>query len=269
VRFPLVGSAGAKARAIYNTGVTAILCVNTNAGLVIGADGVRVANDGKQVCDSVQKIFLTNQPNFHGAHAWTNCEEIAHTVAPAFRFSEETQSVIESVPQTNVALSDLLTRTAGEIYKKLLNRFGQWIDPRILQETEVTSALFVGYIGQQPQGACLTFPHRNGFLSHPSVRPIEMPVGFPSLLAGSVRVLKDVWPTDSSTTTLAISQGTELVQRYLETCIAQRDTQADCHYIGGHIHIAKVTHERADWLVPPKGQDRETPDAEDGNSLDG
>ena len=81
-----------------------------------------------------------------------------------------------------------------------------------------------------------------------------MPVGFPSLLAGPERVVKEVWPADSSTsTTFGMSQGTELVQRYLQTCIARRDEQADCCYIGGHIHIAKVTHERADWLVPPKG----------------
>jgi len=238
---------------IYNAGMTAILCVATKEGLVIGADGMRVTKDGNQICDSVQKIFLANQPSFHGAHAWTNHEQIEHTIAPTFRFSEETQGLIESTTSAHGSLHDLLTRAAEEVYNRLVSRFGRWIDPRILPETEVTSTLFVGYLSGRPQGALLTFPHQNGHLSRPTVDAIEMPIGFPSLLAGSPRVLKEVWPADASTSAdFAMSLGIGLVQGYLETCIAQRDTHADCRYIGGRIHLAKVTAEKADWEIPPK-----------------
>jgi len=229
--------------------MTAIASIYTTQGFVVGSDSLRSKRNGEEL--SVQKIFLFNHPALNGAHAWTNAEEISRSNQPPFRFSQHTQELLAAKANgVHKCLADLVAETADELYKRLLDYCpGGVIDPCVLSDTEVASAVFVAYLDNRPQRVNLVFPHHKGLLSNPYLKPTRPALDDFFLLAGSLRVWEDVKPPAPPA---SLADAIDLVTKYLNRCVEKRFDYDDCKTIGGDIHIAKVTPQKADWEFAPK-----------------
>lgn len=240
---------------------TAIVSAYTPEGFIIGADGMRRDQlTGKVKNLRARKIFSIEHEDFVLAYGWVGVTRILDPKGqPAFSFRKESEEFgKELLPQKDDSFLDYAQDFFGEVYSKLVEakqsgKISAYPTGRKTQwgEEQITSALLIGYFRGTPCRAQVEFSHVQQRLLPPRMREIhdgDVPIDF-KIHSGSFDTYKEIKPTHLMPGSL--SDAEKLVRDYIQACINNQSRFEDCKDIGGHIHIAKITPQAFDWIIPP------------------
>ncbi len=226
------------ADSIHCLDMTAIVEVHCHPdGFVIGADGRRATSDGIFVSDTAQKIFPI--PCIGGAHAWAGATELLFG-RTRFSFPEQFDQFTRIYGRSAASLESHVTNAGEFIYGELC-KFTSG-DMRDVTDTGhfrevLAKGIFLGYQDGKPERFIYQYPNMNGKLGH------ELLVGgAPDRCLNSFSGLPPHVEHRPSTMTDCSNE----ILGHLKRC-----ADLDSAY-GGWAHVATVTPDKFEWLIPPK-----------------
>jgi hypothetical protein len=255
---------------------TAIVRICTPEGIVIAADGLESSSFFQVKKLQLQKIYpVHNLPLAYAIFGSTG----AQILRPS-------KVVIDLVEEANKAEESLRGRVfddlalyakhfAQPIQEALLAKIGDdstmgyptYHEPVEPGQT-VMHIFFFGYYRGLASTVDLRIFHRNHILAEPSVAAIDVDIGSPPWIRGSVIIAKLLFESDDqrfsayrrpfpdNPAELTIGKAAEIAGGYIRACSSNVGREADPDVaisIGGHIHIAKITPlEGFQWIIPPK-----------------
>jgi hypothetical protein len=235
--------------------MTALVSVYTPEGFIIGADGRRRDQNTRSILsEEVRKIYAATGPNLCLAYGWTGSVVWLSEGKPNFDFAENSQSVQSNLMSCSFSsLADYATVFSGLIYRRLIAYNGGMV---VKYQTSHQGSIYarlllVGYFDDEPMLAEVAFGHRDGLLLAPVLRQLASAPSYFKIVSGSVTVHDALIDAGVMVPPTSIADGEELVRRYIQTCIDNNETCAECTDIGGRLHIAAVTESGFEWRVPP------------------
>jgi len=92
----------------------------------------------------------------------------------------------------------------------------------------------------------VSFSHRNLLLQEPTIDALcEAPDNF-AIFSGSDVILQQFQPMEAPE---SLEEAGELIRRYIQVCIDNRNKYADCATFGGRVQVATVTKDKFEWIV--------------------
>lgn len=220
-------------------------------GFVIGADGLRTdANSGEIVTENATKIVSISGKGVQLACAWAGASSL-WSGEREFNFLTESESVgKELLVNKPPSIGEFAEEFALRMYKKLrtLCLPDGRLSESVLPREEVSHVLLVGYYDGIPVRTGVKFSHKNSMLQSPFIDEIiQAPDDF-HVFSGSDVILQKSQPMGEPN---SLAEAANLIQRYIQECVDNRNNFSDCSTIGGHVHVATITAERFEWVVPP------------------
>lgn len=231
--------------------MTAIVSSYLPEGFVIGADGLR--QDLRDVVTGhAQKIFPIEQTGMTCAYAWAGHSRICYTDRPHFDFSEQSQLVIADLVKTGVwSLEEYAERFARAFNDRLLRHNGVFQIPgRGPRGNGIARILFVGYASGGAARVEFSFSCEKG-ITRAQMSDAKLAFGdFEFKVFSGSPIVLDGTNLEGC---VSLNGCGEAIQQYIQRC---SDNKVDpyCRDIGGHIHIATVTPEKFEWIIPPYRQ---------------
>ncbi len=222
-------------------------------GFAIGADGLRTdQKTGETVTENARKIFFIEGDGVRLAYAWAGAGSLLLGDGQEFSFPAQSASAGNELATSKPgSMDEYVYQFAANMYKRLravcLPDGRLSADPSVFPREEIARVLFVGYYDGRPWQAEVTFSQNNSVLQLPFMHElIESPPNL-KIFSGSAVVLQQFEPLVAPEN---LEEAVELVRKYIQACVANT-TDPYCASIGGHVHVARVTREATEWVVPP------------------
>lgn len=237
---------------VQSDGMTAVVSVLTSKGFIVGADGRESDPKGNVLSESITKIFKTEAGNVVAVYSWAEVVRV-RSFFQYFDLRTISGDAARALEKREYStLSEYALAFAGYVFD-LLSVWVANYRPDLTQVGPSFACLFmVGYVGGEPQTATIRFPFRDGRIQNPVVlMALSDPVDSLNLFVGSKTIYSKMRTDGLLAIPATANEAARLVTTYLETCIACNESVDDCRNIGGHIHVARLTPEKADWLIAP------------------
>ncbi len=244
---------------------TAIVKISTDSGFIIAADGRQcfVAGQTRTInSETEQKIFPVLAPGRTLACALMGSVSNADKSFDLATESRKTAALLCSKRFKNL-------HNYAEAFARLVkeNVTTAREDGRLgaYQEETVAKMILAGYFRGERCSCSMTFAHHNQILCSPIFDDYSRgDTALGSRFWGSEIVGKLVFKTDdqrfapyrgkgSPNRSTSLSDAAEIAGDYIKACSESADIDPCCAYIGGHIHIAKITPANGfEWVIPPR-----------------
>jgi hypothetical protein len=222
-------------------------------GFVIGADGLRTdANSGEIVTENATKIFSIAGNGVQLAYAWAGASSLWFGERE-FNFLKESENIRKELSVYKPeSIDDYAQEFAVRMHQELravcLPDGRLSLSGSVLPNEDIAHVLLVGYYNGKPYRTGVRFSHKNLFLQAPfRDEIIESPSTF-HVFSGSDVILQKSQPLGEPN---SLEEAANLIQRYIQSCVDNRDNFSDCSTIGGHVHVATLTAERFEWAISP------------------
>jgi len=239
--------------------MTAIVSAYTPQGFVIAADGLRRGSAGCVISNTARKIFQVERGQLSLAFAWTGATSLyASNGEVIFDFIEQSKSAIDAL--MNVQMDEVcgpfryvsaFLNTMYESFERCNGGSTLSGETDGLPREEIARAVFVGYSYGVPYRAKVSFPRQGCAVLKPCLMElIQSPYDFDTF-SGSIAT-NALFAPRLKYAPASIETAAALVRDYVQLCIDNPTHDEECEKIGGHIHIAAVTPEGFQWLIPPE-----------------
>jgi hypothetical protein len=221
-------------------------------GFAVGADGLRAEGTGRVVTENARKIFLIESAGLRLIHAWVGASSL-WLRERRFSFVDECATIGNELALSKPeSIENYVNAFAVKMYKKLQTIClpdGRLADsPDVLPLEEIARVLIVGYYDGKPYRTGVTFSHKHLRLQTPFMDElIESPDSF-NIFSGSAVILNQLQPIMAPE---SLEEAAELIRKYIQACVDNRNNYADCATFGGQVHVATITPERFEWYIPP------------------
>jgi hypothetical protein len=130
----------------------------------------------------------------------------------------------------------------------------------------IAHLFFFGYYRGLASTVDLRFFHRDHVLAEPSKTSVNMEIGHPPWTRGSEKIARALFNSDDKRLAafrrrfpddpdaLTVEEASEIAANYIRACCSEEGKAIDpdaSRTIGGHIHIAKITPDRFEWIRRP------------------
>jgi hypothetical protein len=231
--------------------MTVIASAYSPEGFAIGADGMRRDLHGQVTTERAVKVFPIERQGLVGAHAWTGATALFYSDRQPFNFLDQAELVAQDMSSIAVrSASDYVLQFSQGLYDRLvIHHMGVPSNPNVFQTNEIVRGLFIGYIDDSPFTVEVSFQHRNGVFLEPLLTKVSGEPKTFGMFSGSESVLNDF--KDDLRAPASLDDATNLVRRYIRSCVDNRNRYADCVNFGGRVHVAVVTPSKFEWADPP------------------
>ena len=261
---------------------TAIIRICTNKGIVVAADGLELINLQKEKQRNLQKIYqVPNHPLTYVLFGHTGIRVSGKMIVNLIDETRESARSLKGIAFDDLAL--YAEHFSRPIQKVLWAKRKDGSIPYFAPGPEegqpgdtILHVFFFGYIRGIASTVDLRFFHRNSIPSEPSITSLNNDIGFPPFIAGSLIVGNLLFNSDHGLQlrtppderfsryrksipddwkNLTIFKASKIARDYIRACKSDLGREVDykmCRTIGGHIHIAKITPVRFQWIIPPK-----------------
>jgi hypothetical protein len=249
------------------TPMTAIAVSYTTPGFNIAADGLMADEHDQPIDENVQKIFATQGKSFVLAYAMTG------------RVISDDKSFSLVTEMKNI--TDALLRKPFSAYHEYSHALGQKLgrtihaakesgklghDPSV---SELVKIIVIGYFQGTPVWTNLIFSHAdrgriglipeappllNGNIAaYGGKRAPELAIEGDPRFAKYRNALSISFVAGGPTKT-TFEQGQAFVEAYVRLCCEPEAKAIDpgCKIVGGHVHLAQITPDGFQWIIPPK-----------------
>jgi hypothetical protein len=221
-------------------------------GFAVGADSLRIdAKTGVVVTENARKIFLIEGHGLRLVYAWAGASSLFLGDGQEFSFVDESANIGNAIATDKPeSMGQYVGQFAARIHTRLRTiclPYGRLSDnPETLPRERIASDLLVGYYNGEPYRAEVSFSHRNLLLQEPTTDALcEAPDNF-AIFSGSDVILQQFQPMEAPE---SLEEAGELIRRYIQVCIDNRNKYADCATFGGRVQVATVTKDKFEWIV--------------------
>lgn len=258
---------------------TAICRIYSRGVFLVAGDGRKltfVMGKPLEIKEDMQKIFPLETPGGKIACSFGGTVGLGPNDSRkiAFAFVRRTQRAArdlrESRPKTLYAYARMLS---VPLYRSLqivqkngrISPFDEGDEPKETGST-IVWVFLDGYFKGKPSRVRLRFFHKNQILQRPDVAEQELLMGR-ALGYGSEKIFHEVFETDNPlfaayrkpwlpSEEVTLEYAREMAEGYIRAFADKEAKRIDpwaCEFVGGHIHIAKVTALHGfEWIIRPK-----------------
>jgi hypothetical protein len=232
----------------------------SSKGFIIGADGMSHNPATGQTILTAQKLFDIQHPDATLVYGWAGATIMNDDGgAEVFNIQAASADVGKSLRPDAINFDGYVGRFMDGVRSVLLRaretgRLPRYPDlhDHALGSGFIARLLLVGYFCGSPCRAEAYLRHSSGVLQEPEILNVECPPAENFCISNGSRIVWEILqPKVQAPKHLA--EAANLVRRYLEDCIANRNRYQDCKDIDGHIHMASLTPRGFRWIEPPAG----------------